>query len=124
MKSQNNAKENHPINEVTIEHIDSQNQYESARFYLTNFINDTTNLSNQFIEFETNVENQHINFKGDKNYSHYKQELSSNRMNVAVTSIGEIILNNNPLNQRTIDKLTSLLPYSVKLKYPQSFLII
>lgn len=81
---------------------------------MTNFINDSSQLSNHFNEFKANIDNLSITFRGYEKYSHYKQKLTSNQLSVAVTSIGDIILNNNPLDIKSIDKLTYLLSYSCK----------
>lgn len=99
---------------ITIEYVNSDSSYDSARFYLTNFINDSSQLSNNFNEFKANIDDKPITFRGYEKYSHYKQELLSNRLNVAVTSIGDIILNNEHLDIKSIDKLTYLLSYSCK----------
>lgn len=99
---------------IIINHVSSDSSYDSARFYMTNFINDSSQLSNQFCEFKVNIDNKPMAFRGYEKYSHYKQELTSNRLSVAVTSIGDIILNNYTLNMESIDKLTYLLSYSCK----------
>ena len=99
------------FNEVNIKHVNSDNMYDSARFHLTNFINDSSDLFN---EFEINIENHSIRFRGNEKYLHYKQELTSNRLSAAVTSTGDITLNNESLNMKSIDKLAFLLSYSCK----------
>ena len=99
---------------ITIEYVNSDNKYDSARFYMTNFINDSSQLSNQFSEFKANINNQLIVFRGYEKYSYYKQEITSNRLGVAVTAIGEVILNNDTVDIKSVDKLTYLLSYSCK----------